>query len=211
MKEHTIWLILACSLAFTVASPGLAASPGPEPAPAPAPAPARFKVTPIAEKKVTELPAGPLFWRVENFGSLAQAKAAEGQWSLAAEAGGKAWLFTLGRKGGATPGATKRADIGPVELVTATNYLLRVNLAGGMPGAVTPVHSHPGSEAFFVLAGELSVRTPHGTMVVKAGRPERGHAPNEPMQASSSGSEELATLVMFVVDADKPFAPPASF
>jgi len=27
----------------------------------------------LAEKKVTELPAGPLFWRLENFPTLAQA------------------------------------------------------------------------------------------------------------------------------------------
>ena len=30
-------------------------------------------VKPLAEKKVTELPAGPLFWRLENFPTLAQA------------------------------------------------------------------------------------------------------------------------------------------
>ena len=38
-----------------------------------------------AEKKVTELPAGPLFWRIENFPTLAQAQAATGPTGLAAE------------------------------------------------------------------------------------------------------------------------------
>ncbi len=32
----------------------------------------------LAEKKVTELPPGPLFWRLENFPTLAQAQAAAG-------------------------------------------------------------------------------------------------------------------------------------
>ena len=72
------------------------------------------------------------------------------------------------------------------------------------------MHSHPGSEAFFVLAGEQSIRGGHGTMVVKAGQPEAGHAPAQPMQVSSSGATDLHALVMFVVDAAKPFSSPAT-
>ena len=33
----------------------------------------------------------------------------------------------------------------------ATEYLLRVNHGSGPPGSKTPVHTHPGSEAFYVL------------------------------------------------------------
>ena len=56
-------------------------------------------VKPLAEKKVTELPAGPLFWRIENFPTLAQAQAAAGPTGLVVESGGKVWLFTLGAGG----------------------------------------------------------------------------------------------------------------
>ena len=35
-----------------------------------------YVVKPVAEKKVKQLPAGPLYWRVENFPTLAQAQAA---------------------------------------------------------------------------------------------------------------------------------------
>jgi len=73
------------------------------------------------------------------------------------------------------------------------------------------VHTHPGSEAFFVLAGEQSIRSPHGTMRVKVGQPEAGHGAEMPMQVSSSGSTDLHALVMFVVDATKPFSSPATF
>jgi hypothetical protein len=38
----------------------------------------------VAEMKVKQLPTGPLFWRVENFPTLAQAQAAAGPTSLAA-------------------------------------------------------------------------------------------------------------------------------
>ncbi len=196
-------LFLTCAAVVRAADPAASADAAVEPI--------RLNVTPIAARKVTELPKGDLFWRVENFDSIEAAKAAASHWSLAAEADGKAWLFTLGAKGGATPGGTGRAEIGPIQVVPATNYLLRINRASGVRGAITPVHSHPGSEAFFVLAGEQSIRTPHGTQVVKAGEPEAGHRPGMPMQVSSSGEADLLSLVMFVVDADQPFAPPASF
>ncbi|MFI4902820.1 MAG: cupin domain-containing protein [Burkholderiales bacterium] len=169
----------------------------------------KFVVTPLAERKVAELPAGPLYWRIENFTSLAQAGAAAGPWALAAESGGKAWLFTLGPPGGASAGGTKVAEVGPIPRLVAHEYLLRINEGSGPPGSTTPVHSHPGSEAFYVVAGETTSRTADGVMRVAAGQSEPGHAPNTPMQVSSSGSTDLRSLVMFVVDANEPFSSPA--
>jgi hypothetical protein len=76
-------------------------------------------VKPLAEKKVAELPAGPLFWRIENFTALAQAQAAAGPWGLAAESAGKVWLFTLGPAGGSSAGGIKVAEVGPIPQVVA--------------------------------------------------------------------------------------------
>jgi hypothetical protein len=165
----------------------------------------------LAEKKVTELPAGPLFWRLENFPTLAQAQAAAGATGLAAESGGKVWLFTLGAAGGSSTGGTKVAEVGPLPQVVATQYLLRINEASGPPGSITTVHTHPGSEAFYVLAGEQSIRTPQGMIQVKVGQPETGPGGDTPLQVSSSGSTDLHALVMFMVDATKPFSSPAKF
>ena len=167
-------------------------------------------VKPLAERRVTELPSGDLFWRIESVDTKAQADAAAGPWNLVAEAAGKTWLFTLGPAGGATPGTTKIAEVGPIPRVAATHYLLRINDASGPPGSVTPIHSHPGSEAFFVLAGEQSVRGAHGTLQVHAGQVEPGHGADMAMQVSSSGTADLHALVMFVVDAGRPFSSPAT-
>ena len=168
-------------------------------------------IKPLAEKKVTELPAGPLYWRLENFPAVAQAQAAAGPTGLVAEAKGKVWLFTLGTAGGASAGGTKVAEVGPIPNVVATQYLLRINEASGPPGSITSVHTHPGSEAFYILAGESSSRTPHGVMRVKAGETAAGHGADVPMQVSSTGATDLHSLVMFVVDASKPFSSPATF
>ena len=167
-------------------------------------------IRPLAERKVADLPSGELFWRIENYPSKEAAQAAAGNWSLVAEAAGKVWLFTLGSAGGSSPGGTKVSEVGPITRIAAPQYLLRINEASGPPGSVTPVHKHPGSEAFYVLAGEQSIRGPQGTMVVKAGIPEAGHGASTAMQVSSSGSSELHSLVMFVVDAAQPFSSPAS-
>ena len=168
-------------------------------------------IKPLAEKKVSELPPGPLVWRLENFPTLAQAEAAAGSTALVAQSAGKVWLFTLGPAGGASAGGTKVAEVGPIPKVVATQYLLRINEASGPPGSVTPIHTHPGSEAFYVLAGETSQTTPNGAMRIAAGRSETGQGADTPMQVSSSGASDLHSLVMFVVDADKPFSSPAKF
>ncbi|HVE89552.1 MAG TPA: cupin domain-containing protein, partial [Burkholderiaceae bacterium] len=169
-----------------------------------------FVVKPVAEKKLKQLPAGELYWRVENFPTLAQAQSAAGETALAVEVAGKAWLFTLGAKGGSTAGANKVAEVGPVPLITATEYLLRINNSFGPPGAKTPVHTHPGSEAFYVLSGRLGQKTPHGVSHVEAGTTMNGHGADMPMEVFSSGTSDLNALVMFVVDANRPFSSPAS-
>jgi quercetin dioxygenase-like cupin family protein len=166
-------------------------------------------IKPLAEKKIPQLPAGALFWRVETFATLAAAEAAAGPTSLVAQADGKTWLFTLGPAGGSSDGGTRMAEIGPLPRVAASQYLLRVNEASGPPGSVTPVHSHPGAEATYVLAGEQTFRMPDGVHRVAAGHGAAGHAADTPMQVSSSGAGDLRALVLFVVDATRPFSTPA--
>jgi hypothetical protein len=189
-------VVMAWSLA---SSPGAAGQPA-------------LVVKPLAEKKVGRLPAGPLFWRLETFPTRAEAERAAGDLSLVAESRGKVWLFTLGPAGGAaSPAGTRVGEVGPLPPVTASQYLLRINEATGPPGSRTPVHTHPGSEAFYVVAGEQSIRAAHGVLRVTAGKPETGHGAGVPMQVSSSGTTDLHALVMFVVDATRPFSSPAAF
>jgi quercetin dioxygenase-like cupin family protein len=171
---------------------------------------AEFKVAPVAEKKVTELPAGPLYWQIENFPTRAEAEAAAGPLSLAIEADGKAWLFTLGAEGAPTHGGSLVAVVGPLEDVTAPEYLLSIREGVAPPGAKTMVHTHPGTEAFYVLNGQLSFRTESGVNVVDAGKTLAGVGPDTAMEASSSGTADLHELIMFVVDPGKPFASPAT-
>ena len=170
----------------------------------------KLLIKPLAQARVTALPEGTLFRRIENFTSVALAKAAAGPWSLVVEAADKVWLFTLGPAGGTSPGAAKVAEVGPIPRITAQEYLLRINDASGPPGSVTSVHSHPGSEAFYVLSGEQSIRSGRGVLKIDPGQAEAGQGADKAMQVSSSGTEDLHALVMFVVDANRPFSAPAT-
>jgi hypothetical protein len=87
--------------------------------------------------------------------------------------------------------------------------LLRVNRAGGAPGAKTSIHTHPGPEAFYMLAGKLGQRTPHGVTYAEAGTAMTGHGADTPMEVPS-GTTDLDELAIFVVDANRPFSSPAS-
>jgi hypothetical protein len=170
----------------------------------------KFEIQSVAEKKLQQLPPEPLFWRIENFPTLTQAQGAAGATGLATEVAGKVWLFTLGAPGQSTPGGTMVTEIGPLPAFSAPEYLLRINKASGPPGAKTPIHTHAGSETFYVLTGQLSQKTPEGVMQVDSGQSMAGHGPDMPMEVSSSGTSDLTAVVMFFVDATKPFSTPAT-
>lgn len=175
------------------------------------PASPDFIVESVAERTLEALPRTPMFWRIENFPDMAKAQAAAGPASLAAEVSGRVWLVTLGETGARTPGAGFVAEIGPVPRIEASRYTLRLNHAHAPTGAATSVHTHPGSEAFYVMDGQLSQITQHGVARVNAGETLNGHMPGMVMQLRSTGARRLDQLVLFVVDADQPFSSPASF
>ncbi len=204
MKPRSLNARIIGVIMFSVCTFGLSVSPT-------MPAEVKFFVEPVVEKKLAALPSGPLYWRLENFPALAEAQGAAGPTSLAAEVGGKVWLFTLGPKDGATSGGTKVVEIGPLPTVSAGEYLLRVNRAGGPPGAKSPIHTHPGPEAFYVLSGKLGQKTLHGVAYVEAGMTMVGHGADTPMEVFNAGTIDLEEFAIFVVDANRKFSSPAKF
>jgi len=200
IARRSLLVLITC---VAVATTGLLLSPSTASA-------QKFEVKPVVEKKIQQLPPGPLYWRIDNFPTLAQGQATAGPTGLAAEVAGKVWLFTLGPKGGSSPDGSKVTEIGPVPPIDAPEYLLRINNTGGPPGVKTPVHTHPGSETFYVLTGQLSQKSPHGVSHVDAGQSMPGHGPGMPMEVSSTGTSDLNALVMFIMDATKPFSSPAT-
>ena len=209
MTRHASRLLAALLIGL---SPIAATAAAPPPATGAQPsADPQFTISAVTEKKVTQIPDGPLYWRIENFPTLAAAQGAAGATALAAEIGGKVWLFTLGANGGSSPGGSKVAEVGPINRIAASEYLLRINNAVAAPGTKTAVHSHPGTEAFYVLTGRLSQKTPQGVSNLEAGQSQPGYGPGTVMEVSNPGTATMNALVMFLVDAGKPFSTPAKF
>ena len=142
---------------------------------------------------------------------FAHAKAAAGPWSLVAEAGGRRLaVHARPSRAGRRRAGTKVAEVGPIPRPAAKEYLLRINEASGRSG-----QHHQGALAprlrsvFRPLRGDDQPSPPHGAMRVAAGHASTGNIAGTPMRVSSSGATPLHSLVMFVVDADKPFSSPA--
>jgi quercetin dioxygenase-like cupin family protein len=168
----------------------------------------KFVVTKVAEKSVTGLPPGDLYWTAETFSTLDAAKAAMTEDAVAVEIDGKAWLLTLGPEDKNGHGGHWVTSIGPIDRFEAPTYMLRINVSDAPPGTETAVHSHPGSEAMYVMSGETTVQWPGKTSVIKAGEGSPGQPPHTAMLAASTGDETLKELIMFVVDPSQDFSRP---
>ncbi len=168
----------------------------------------KFVVNKVAEKHVAVLPSGDLYWTAETFSTLGAAEAATSDTAVAVEIDGTAWLLTLGPEDKIGHGGHWMMSIGPIDRFEAPSYMLRINVSDAPPGTETSVHSHPGSEAMYVMSGEATVRWPGKTSVIKAGEGSPGQPPHTAMLAASTGSETLKELIMFVVDPSEDFSRP---
>lgn len=159
----------------------------------------------LAERRVSQLPAGTLVWRLETFPTGAAAVAATGSTGVAAEFGGTNYLLTLGPAGSRTPGSTPLAETGPVPVPRGlAQYLLRLVALTGPAGSQSAVHTHPGAEGYYVVSGEFGGRAQAGTVRVPTGRTFVGPPSGTPVQAVNTGTSDMRVLVLFALDASQP-------
>ena len=162
--------------------------------------------TTVAEKKVDSVPAGANAWCIKDYPDKSAAQAAAGNYGLVAEVGGKVWLATLGTGSGQCA-----ATVGPLTMPNASQYLIRVMELKGPSGGQTAVHMHPGSESYYVLAGSMKVQSDSGTKSASAGQALVGPGAGTAMQVTSTGSQDVQALALFVVDASQAFSTPTEF
>lgn len=164
----------------------------------------------LGEKSVTQLPTGALFYRLESFTTLTAAQSAAGPLGVAAEASGTAWLLTLGPQGGASAGALVVAELGPLTIPSAQEYKLRLQQRVSQPGCEGEIHTHPGAEAWYLLAGEQTVISAAGQVRMVAGEGLVGPAPGSAMQLAYTGTAISDVLTFLVLDGAQPASTPAT-
>ena len=101
-----------------------------------------------------------VYWHIDRFDSLEAAKKAAGPDGVAAEAHGSVWLMTVEARNEDHHGGRHVTWIGPLALPAADRYSMRIASSLLTPGTTLPVHTHPGSEVFYVVAGEQCMETP---------------------------------------------------
>ena len=147
--------------------------------------------------------AKPVYWHIDRFDSLEAAKKAAGPDGVAAEAHGSVWLMTVEAHAEEHHGGSHVAWMGPLALPAAEGYTMRVMSSLLRPGTTTPVHTHPGPEVFYIVAGEQCLETPDGGMHLGAGD-SRVLPAGVIMRGRVTGSSVRRALALVLHDAAHP-------
>lgn len=152
------------------------------------------------------LPADqPLYWHLYNFPDLDAANAARQGEETVTTSLGKVWLMNVAPNAWRAAGGERVAVIGPLPVLPGERYAVEYMEAISPPGFDSPVHVHPGPEAWYTTAGEVCLETPDGKSVGRAGDARGVVVPgNLPMRLSVTGTELRRSIVMIVHDASKP-------
>src|SRR5262249_19123179 len=102
-------------------------------------------------------------------------------------------------------------EIGPLPAVTSRGeYSLTFQQQVMEPGGYVDTHTHPGTETYYLFAGELSVRNATGIDRVPAGKSITG-PPDRPFRPSNEGAVPVEMFALFVRDATRPPTSVAQF
>ncbi|TMG83159.1 MAG: cupin domain-containing protein [Betaproteobacteria bacterium] len=82
-------------------------------------------------------------------------------------------------------------------------YTAQYMVAVFTPGMTTPVHRHPGPEAWYTLSGEVCLETPNGKVVGRAGESTIVPA-GPPMKLTATGTEKRRSLVLILHETSEP-------
>ncbi len=161
-------------------------------------------VTPLGK-----LSRSSVFWHLDNYPSKVAAEAAKGPNGTVVEALGKIWLFTIAEAGWRPSGGVRVAEIGPLLIKPGEQYSSRYMESIFTPGMTSPVHRHPGPEAWYTTAGEICLETPEGKSYGRAGESTVVPA-GPPMHLTATGTEQRRSLVLILHESSQPSSIPVS-
>jgi quercetin dioxygenase-like cupin family protein len=163
----------------------------------------------MAREPLGQLSRAAVFWHLDTYPTRAAAEAAKVRRSTVVEALGNIWLFTIGDAGWRPSGGTRVAEIGPLAVKPDEGYTAQYMEGITPAGTFTPVHRHPGPEAWYTAAGELCLETPDGKMLGRAGEGTIVQA-GSPMQLRATGREQGRWLVLGLHETSQRWEIPAS-
>jgi quercetin dioxygenase-like cupin family protein len=165
----------------------------------------------VGRADVVRFPNGPVYWHLMTFRTRADAEAVRHPADVVAETEGRVWLFSFGLRPDVRAGAQPVASVGPLPIPRALSYRVEVYRVVMPPAAYTVVHTHPGPEAWYLLAGEQCLETPDGTIRARAGEGTIGPPGGTAMRLTNSGTGERRAFFIVVHDANLPWSTPSDW
>jgi hypothetical protein len=158
-----------------------------------------------AREELGPLPKDSAFyWHIDTFATRADAEAASAARSTVVESLGRRWLFTIADSSWRPAAGERIASIGPLSLVKADSFAAVYMEGVFQPGMRSPIHRHPGVEAWYTLEGEQCLETPRGKLVQRAGGAGVMVPGGLPMILTGTGSGVRRSLVLILQDATRP-------
>ena len=151
-----------------------------------------------------------VYWHLRVFASRKAADAARSAKGIVVEEDGRVWLSEFGPRDAAPRGGEAVAVIGPLELPVAKSYAAVLSYAEMRPGDNSRVHTHPGPEGWYVLAGEQCLETPAGASRAPAGGTMTVR-PNIPMELNVTGTAVRRAFALVIHDATQPRGIPSGW
>jgi quercetin dioxygenase-like cupin family protein len=140
-----------------------------------------------------------VYWHLRTFPNRKAAEAAKSATGIVVEEDGRAWLSEFGPRDIAPRGGKAIAVIGPMQLPVAKNYSAVLSYAVMRPHDSSRVHTHPGPEGWYVLAGEQCLETPAGANRAQAGG-TMTVPPNVPMELNVTGTTLRRAFALVIHD-----------
>lgn len=164
----------------------------------------------IGTVKGLQFSQAEVYWHLHEFGSRQAAEAARSATGLVTEEDGRVWLSEFGARDMVPPGGKSVAVVGPLQLPAAKSYAAVLSYAVMRPGDSSRVHTHPGPEGWYVLAGEQCLETPAGAARAGAGQTMTA-PPNVPMELNVTGTTLRRAFALVIHDSTQPRGIPSNW
>jgi quercetin dioxygenase-like cupin family protein len=140
-----------------------------------------------------------VYWHLRAFPTRKAAEAAKSATGIVVEEDGRVWLSEFGPRKTAPRGGEAIAVVGPLRLPQAKRYSAVLSYAVMRPGDKSRVHTHPGPEGWYVLAGKQCLETPAGAHSARAGGSMTVRS-NIPMQLNVTGKTLRRAFALVIHD-----------
>jgi len=153
---------------------------------------------------------GSVYWYLRAFPTRAAAEAAKSPTGIVVEEDGRVWLSEFGPESTGSRGGEAIAVVGPLQLPRADSYTAVLSYAVMRPGDSSRVHTHPGPEGWYVLAGEQCLETPDGAAKAQAGGTMTVRS-NVPMELNVTGTTLRRAFALVIHDSAQPRGIPSGW